>query len=119
MVIMERIHELGMLMAIGMNRLRVFTMIMLETVFLSLTGGLTGLILGYVAIRYFEKAGIDLYFWKEAFAEIGYSSLIYPVTDTKTMVFTTIMVIIAGVISALYPAYKALKLNPAEAIRTQ
>ncbi|HZY26162.1 MAG TPA: FtsX-like permease family protein [Bacteroidales bacterium] len=119
MVIMERIHELGMLMAIGMNRMRVFTMIMLETIYLSLTGGLTGLILGYVAIRYFEKAGINLFFWKEAFSEIGFSSLIYPVADTKTMVVTTIMVMIAGVISALYPAYKALKLNPAEAIRTQ
>jgi ABC-type lipoprotein release transport system permease subunit len=119
MVIMERIHELGMLMAIGMNRMRVFTMIMLETVYLSLTGGITGLILGYAAIRYFEKAGINLYFWKEAFSEIGYSSFIYPVVDSKTMVVTAILVIIAGVISALYPAYKALKLNPSEAIRTQ
>ena len=75
MVIMERIHELGMLMAIGMNRVRVFAMIMLETVFLSLTGGISGLIIGYIAIKYFAKAGINLYFWKEAFSELGYSSL--------------------------------------------
>jgi putative ABC transport system permease protein len=119
MVIMERIHELGMLMAIGMNRMRVFTMIMLETVYLSLTGGITGLLLGYIAIRYFEKAGINLFFWKEAFSEIGYSSFIYPVVDSKTMIVTAFLVILAGVISALYPAYKALKLNPSEAIRTQ
>ena len=118
MVIMERIHELGMLMAIGMNRVRIFTMIMLETVFLSVTGGMAGLIIGYAAIRYFEKAGINLFFWKEAFSEIGYSSFIYPVVDSKTMIITTILVIIAGIISALYPAYKALKLNPSEAIRT-
>jgi ABC-type lipoprotein release transport system permease subunit len=119
MVIMERIHELGMLMAIGMNRVRVFAMIMLETVFLSLTGGISGLILGYTAIKYFEKAGINLYFWKEAFSELGYSAYIYPVSDTKTMAITVILVMIAGIISALYPAYKALKLNPSEAIRTQ
>ena len=119
MVIMERIHELGMLMAIGMNRLRVFAMIMLETVFLSLTGGITGLIIGYTAIKYFAKAGINLYFWKEAFSELGYSAYIYPVTDTKTIAITVILVMIAGIISALYPAYKALKLNPSEAIRTQ
>ncbi len=117
MVIMERIHELGMLMAIGMNRMKVFSMIMLETVYLSLTGGITGLILGYAAIRYFGKAGINLYFWKEAFSEMGYSSFIYPDIDSKTMFLTAILVIIAGVISALYPAYKALKLNPSEAIR--
>lgn len=119
MVIMERIHELGMLMAIGMNKIRVFNMIMLETVFLSLTGGIAGLIIGYVAISYFARAGINLFFWKEAFAELGYSSLVYPVIDSKTMVLTAIMVIFAGLISALYPAYKALKLNPSEAIRTQ
>jgi ABC-type antimicrobial peptide transport system permease subunit len=108
-----------MLMAIGMNRARVFAMIMLETVFLSLTGGITGLILGYTAIKYFAKAGINLYFWKEAFSELGYSSYIYPVIDSKTMIITAILVMIAGIFSALYPAYKALKLNPSEAIRTQ
>ena len=119
MVIMERIHELGMLMAIGMNRARVFAMIMMETVFLSLTGGITGLILGYAAIEYFAKAGINLYFWKEAFSELGYSAYIYPVIDSKTMGITAILVMIAGIFSALYPAYKALKLNPSDAIRTQ
>ena len=118
MVIMERVHELGMLMAIGMNRLRVFTMIMLETVFLSLTGGITGIIIGYAVTKYFETAGINLFFWKEAFAEIGFSALVYPVIDSKTMIVTAILVIMAGIISALYPAYKALKLNPSEAIRT-
>jgi ABC-type lipoprotein release transport system permease subunit len=119
MVIMERVHELGMLMAIGMNRVRVFAMIMLETVFLSLTGGITGLIIGYTAIKYFAKAGINLYFWKEAFSELGYSAFVYPVIDSKTMGMTAVLVMIAGIISALYPAYKALKLNPSDAIRTQ
>ncbi len=119
MVIMERVHELGMLMAIGMNRLKVFYMIMLETVFLSFTGGIIGIIIGYTVTKYSEKAGIDLFFWKEAFAEIGFSSYVHPFIDSGTMVITAVMVIIAGIISALYPAYKALKLNPSEAIRTQ
>ncbi len=117
MVILERVHELGMLMAIGMNRLRVFMMIMLETIFLSLTGGVFGIMIGYAVSKYFAKSGIDLYFWKEAFGELGYSTLIYPEIDSATLIITAIMVIIAGVISALYPAYKALKLNPSESIR--
>ena len=117
MVILERVHELGMLMAIGMNRLRVFMMIMLETIFLSLTGGVFGIIIGYAVSKYFAKSGIDLYFWKEAFGELGYSTLIYPEIDSATIIITAIMVIIAGVVSALYPAYKALKLNPSESIR--
>lgn len=118
MVIMERVRELGMLMAIGMNRIRVFKMIMLETVFLSLTGGVLGIIVGYFVSKYFEHNGINLNFWKDAFAELGYSTLIFPIIDSKTMIITTIMVIIAGILSSLYPAYKALKLNPSEAIRS-
>lgn len=119
MVVLERVHELGMLMAIGMNRFRLFVMIVQETVFLSLTGGVFGIIIGYLVSNYFGRVGINLNMWKDAFAELGYSSIIYPVMDNSTMIGTTIMVIFAGVFSAMYPAYKALKLNPCEAIRTE
>ncbi len=119
MVVLERVKELGMLMAIGMNKLRVFFMIMLETIFLSLTGGGIGLIFGYFLCKQLEKSGINLYFWKEVYSSIGYSSIIYPMIDLKMIVFTTFMVILTGIFSALYPAYKALKLNPAEATRTE
>ena len=118
MVIMERVHELGMLMAIGMNRTRIFLMIMLETIFLSLTGGILGIIIGYALSRYLGKVGLNLNFWKDAFAELGYSTNIYHDINSMTMIITTIMVILTGVISSLYPAYKALKLNPVESIRT-
>ncbi|MDP4209888.1 MAG: ABC transporter permease [Bacteroidota bacterium] len=119
MVVLERVHELGMLMAIGMDKIKVFTMIVLETVYLSLTGGALGIALGYGASTYFARNGIDLYFWKEAYAEIGYSSIVYPVIDAFTMVYTSVMVVLMGIISALYPAYKALRLNPTQAIQTE
>ena len=119
MVVLERIRELGMLMAIGMSRFRVFIMIMLETVYLSLTGGLFGIVIGYIICKHLERVGLDLYFWKEAYSSFGYSSIIYPVINLRMIIFTGIAVVIMGVISALYPAYKALKLNPAEATRTE
>jgi len=118
MVIMERIRELGMLMAIGMNRVRVFGMIMLETVFLSLTGGILGILLGWIVSDHFEKSGINLYFWKEAFGEMGFSSMIYPAIDNSVIFYTALMVVIAGVVSAIYPALKAIRLKPVEAIRS-
>lgn len=118
MVILERVRELGMLMAIGMNRVKVFMMIMLETVFLSLTGGVLGIVIGYFATKHFEHVGIDLFFWKDAFASVGYPSMVYPVIEIGTIIIVTIMVIITGIVSSLYPAYKALKLNPSQAIRS-
>jgi putative ABC transport system permease protein len=119
MVVLERIKEIGMLMAVGMSKVRIFFMIMLETIYLSLTGGLIGVIAGYFICNYFEKVGLDLYFWEEAYTSIGYSSIIYTTIDFQMLISTTIMVILTGIIASLYPAYKALKLKPAEATRTE
>lgn len=117
MVVLERVRELGMLMAIGMNKTRIFKMIMLETIYLSLSGGILGVSTGFLISRYFGHLGINLFFWKEAFADIGFSSMVYPEIEFKTIIVVTIMVVITGVFSSLYPAYKALKLNPSQEIR--
>jgi putative ABC transport system permease protein len=119
MVVLERVHELGMLMAIGMSRLKVFRMIMLETVYLSVTGGLLGIAAGFVICKHLQRVGLDLYFWKDVYSSFGYSSFIYPVVNLRLIVFTGMMVILMGVISAIYPAIKAVKLNPAEATRAE
>ncbi len=119
MVVLERIHELGMLMAVGMNKLRVFKMIMLETVFLSLTGGVLGIILGTVVAEIFRSRGIDLSgLYGEGFAAIGYDSVIYTTVQMNMIVGVTILVILTGLVSSVFPALKALRLNPADAIRT-
>jgi len=60
MVILERHKEIGMLLAIGMSRTRIFFMIILETVMLSLTGGISGIVLGTLLSKYFEVHYIDL-----------------------------------------------------------
>ena len=117
MVILERVKELGMLMAVGMNRLRVFTMIVLETVFLSLTGGIIGIVLAVMLTAITGKTGIDLSLWAQGLNSFGYDSVIYPEIGFDSIVGVTILVIITGVISAIYPARKAIKLKPAEAIR--
>lgn len=118
MVVLERIKELGMLMAVGMSKLSVFFMIMLETVYLTITGGMIGLMIGYLISKHLERVGLDLYFWKEAYSSIGYSSVIYPRTDLRMVAITALMVILTGIFSAIYPAVKALRLNPSEATRT-
>jgi ABC-type lipoprotein release transport system permease subunit len=118
MAIMERRHELGMLMAVGMNRIRIFTMVMLETLYLSLTGGVIGILGGWAVSVYLGKTGINLFFWKEAFGELGFSSLIYPAADTRVIILTAVMVIVSGILSAIYPALKAVSFNPSQAIRS-
>ena len=119
MAVLERTKELGMLMAIGMNRKRIFTMIMLETIFLTAVGAVAGIIAGWSITGAFGKTGILLAGWSEGFEAIGFAAKVYPVVTPQFIVFTVIMVITTAILSSIWPARKALKLNPVEALRTE
>jgi ABC-type lipoprotein release transport system permease subunit len=119
MVVLERTRELGMLTAIGMNKKKVFSMIMLESVFLSLIGAVVGMILSYIIINITGKTGINLAQSAEGFEALGYSSVVYPRISAVFFEIVTILIIITGILSSIYPAMKALKLNPVEAIRAE
>jgi putative ABC transport system permease protein len=119
MVVLERVRELGMLMAIGMNRLRVFNMIMLETVMLTLTGGIIGMIISWILIVFLGKHGIDLSAVSEGMEAFGVDAIVYPTISFGFYMNLTIMIIITGIIASIYPARKALKLKPVDAIREE
>lgn len=115
MAVLERVREIGMLMAVGMSKPKVFTMIMLETIMLSMIGAPLGLLLSYFLIQHFGSVGIDL--TGAGYADAGFASIIYPYLDGQSYLQVTIMVLIMSVLAAIYPAIKALKLIPVDAIR--
>ncbi len=117
MAIMERVRELGMLMAIGMSKFRIFMMIMLETIFLSVTGGLLGLLLSWAAITISYNTGIDLSSVAEGLNSFGYSSFVHPVLEFSYYLMVVVLVVFTAIAASVIPARKALKLNPAEAVR--
>jgi len=117
MVVLERTKELGMLTAIGMNKRKVFSMIMLESVFLSILGGIAGMVLAYLTVSLASRTGLDLAKYAEGFEALGYSAKIYPQIGAGFFAIVTFLVILTGIVSSIYPALKALKLNPVEAIR--
>jgi ABC-type lipoprotein release transport system permease subunit len=118
MAVLERTQELGMLGAIGMSKKKIFNMIMLETIFLTLVGSAVGIILGIAIILPTLQTGINLsFFMGDQFEDFGFSSMVYPVFNIRMLVEIVTLVIIAGVLSAIYPARKALKLKVLDAIR--
>lgn len=117
MSVLERIRELGMLMAIGLNKRKIFLMIMLETINLTLIGCPIGLLLGWITIHFLGKYGIDMTMFSEGLASYGFSSIIYPSLDQQNYMVVVVMCLITAILSAIYPALKALQLNPAESIR--
>lgn len=119
MAVLERTKELGMLMSIGMNRTRVFKMIMTETIWLTGTGGIIGMILSYLLILFFHQKGIDLSIVGRGMEALGYESMIYPSINLTYYIVLSIMIILTGILSSIYPARKALKIQPAEAIKLE
>ncbi|MBA7586973.1 hypothetical protein ES708_28980 [subsurface metagenome] len=119
MSVLERVKELGMLMAIGMNKRRVFSMIMLESVFLTLTGAAVGMIFSGTIVQILSKTGINFEMWSEGFEALGYAAVVYPRVSWINYLVITVLVIATGVISSIWPARKALNLNPVEALRTE
>ena len=119
MAVLERVKELGMLRAIGMGKGRIFRMIVLETVLLSLTGAVLGIIMGMATIGYYGKVGIDLSIWGKGLEEVGFDPIVYTVIDNFFIVIVVILVVSTGILASIFPAMKALRLKPVEALRSE
>ncbi len=117
MAVLERIKELGMLMAIGMNKAKVFVMIIIETVFLGLVACPVGLFLGYLTISYFNGNGFDLSDYSQGLEKFGYETVIYPIISGNHYFMLSLGIFITTIVASIYPALKAIKLKPAEALR--
>jgi len=118
MSVVDRIHELGVLIAIGMKRSKIFIMIVFESVLLSLTGGIGGIAVGIVTISYYGENGIDLTAISGSLESFGATTILYPFLPVLMYITLTIMIVIAANIAAILPAWKATHLVPSEAIRT-
>ncbi len=117
MAVLERIREIGMLMAIGMNKIRLFLMIMVETILLSFVAAPVGILLGYLTISYLGYYGIDLSAFSESLQNYGMSDVIYFSVDPSIYQRVPIAISITAILASLYPAFKAISLKPVEAIR--
>ena len=117
MAILERRRELGMLMSVGMNKMKLFFMIVFETVFLSTIAVPIGMLLSYIFIQYFSTRGIDLSMAAEGLESLGIGAIIYPFLPNHFYLTITLMTVAVAFIASLIPAKKALSLNPAEAVK--
>jgi putative ABC transport system permease protein len=116
MAVLERQREFGMLMAIGMNKPRVFVMIVLESVMLTCAGIPAGILFTSLTVGSLAKHGIDLSSFSQALSQYGFSNIIYPVLKQSMFVPVILMTALTAILSAIYPAIKALRFKPAEAI---
>ena len=118
MAILERRKEIGMLMSIGMSRFKIFLMISLETMFLSIVALPIGLILSYSIVEYYSVVGIDLSIVEAGLENFGVGTRLYFKVPNQEYFIVAIMVFVISIISSIFPSVRALKINPVEATKT-
>lgn len=118
MAILERTREIGMLVALGMNKVKLFLLVLWETILLTLAGVPFGLVLSWLVIYYYNKHGIDISSISgAAMSGFGFSSLIYPEFPWTKLLTVLYIINSTALLASLFPSYKALRLEPVEAMR--
>lgn len=108
----ERIREIGLRKALGARSSDITKQFLLESVLLCITGGIFGIVFGYLgSLAVAQLAGSLL-------ASAGFGG-ITPVLDLASIATATGISILIGIIFGYYPAKRAAKLDPIEALRYQ
>ena len=91
-------------------------MVMLETLLLGIAAAPFGLLAAWLTISHYSDKGVDLSSYSEGLEAFGYGSLLYPYVENTDYIIVTVGVIVTAFLGALYPAWKAVTLNPVEAL---
>jgi putative ABC transport system permease protein len=116
MAIMERTHEFGVMMAIGVPPGRLTRLVMAESAGVTLIGVVSGVLAGVLLTGYFQAHGIDISGSSELLRQYGIPSRIYPQLSLLSVTVGPAAVLLITLIAALYPALRIRRLRPVEAI---
>ncbi len=117
MSVFERINEFGVLKAIGMNEQKLLLMIVYESLILGIIGAIVGSIFGLSLVVYFSKVGLNFALFSEGLSAWGIAAIIYPEIVFFSIIKAFLVVGSISLLASLYPALKALQLQPVKAIR--
>jgi|GEM_PF-2804534 len=116
----ERTREMGLIMSVGAHRRHVFLTIVLESSLIGFFGVLVGTSVGVLLIALTGATGLDLSAWSEGIKLVGWPDVIYPrfgPVFAQGVVMTAVASFMAVVLSGLFPAIGAARLEPARAMR--
>jgi len=116
MSMLERIREFGVMMALGCGRLRLAGMVVIESMLLGVTGIVAGTLAGLALVYYFHSVGIDLSGQMDSIARFYINPVVRTEIDTVHLMDTVFSVMAAAIVAAIWPAIRAARLEPVEAI---
>ncbi|MEN8206502.1 MAG: FtsX-like permease family protein [Pseudomonadota bacterium] len=118
MSVLERTHEFGILLALGVRHGKLGRMIITESAVLALTGMLIGMLTGGLVIWYFLVNGFTYPGMEEMGERFNIPSMLYPEVSIRSLLPGPLAVFIATILASLYPIWHLRKLRPIEALQT-
>lgn len=101
----QRIYEVGIRVAVGAKKAHIMAQFLIESVFITLIGGMAGIIIG-ITVAYLASFIIE---------SLGYSWEF--IISLQSIIVGTVITMIIGIIFGFYPALKASRVLPMEALR--
>jgi len=117
MSVLERTHEFGIVMSLGLKPGQLGRLVMLETAFLGLLGLVLGAVGGAILTAYFSVNGLSIPGMEEMAANFNLPGRVYFEPTLLTMAIGPSVVFIFTLLAAAYPALRLYKLHPVEAMR--
>lgn len=120
MAILERSRELGMMMALGLRPGAVFRVVYWESIFIAAVGLVIGLVLALPTVLYLVAnpiplTGEQMTGMTELF---GFEPLVTFKLDPQNPLGSAVTILVVGALAALYPAFKASRGRPVDALRS-
>ncbi len=114
----ERIYELGVMLAVGTKKIKLMTMMFLESLILSLIGVFAGIIFIQPIVHYYHNNPVLLTGEEgQAMQGYGFEPLMILSTDWHISLVHAMIILIVAMIAALYPIWKIKNLKPVEAMK--
>jgi ABC-type lipoprotein release transport system permease subunit len=116
MAVFERMREFGLMKALGMKPWWILREVLIESFLLLICGLIVGNLLGFLSIYALSGSGIDLSALAAGAEYAGMSRIIYPAIAARDVGVANLTVLLLGLLVSLYPAIKASRFTPVQAL---
>jgi ABC-type lipoprotein release transport system permease subunit len=116
MAVFERMREFGLLKALGMKPWWILREVLTESFLLLVSGMAIGNFLGFICIYALAGGGIDLSALAAGAEYAGMTRVIYPAIEVQDVLLSNFIVLFLGILVSVYPAVKAARFTPVEAL---
>ena len=117
MSVLERTHEFGIVMSLGLTPGRLGRLVVLETALMGIAGLFLGAVVGGLVTLWFSYNGFSYPGMDQLAANFNLPSRVYPQVTLWSLILGPAVVLLGSVLSSLYPALRLHWLHPVEAMR--